>query len=958
MFRLLRTSLAFALLIALSLSISAQSPQAAPRDRVHGEVADADAVTLLGNTHPLARAEFDRGALPADTRLERMMLVLQPGKSQQRALDSLTEAQQEPGSPLFHQWLTPQAYGSQFGISQNDLAQVSAWLVSHGFTVEPAPASRRLIVFSGTAAQVSDAFHTTLHRYEVQGQLHIANAEDPQIPRALAPVIAGLVSLHDFRRVSAIRSRVEVSAPSNNQPNKSHPNNDQGTAHYLAPADFETIYDLAPLDKAGYNGSGSSLAIVGRSNINLSDISTFRSYAGLPANQPKVILPNGNPGLISGDQDEATLDVEWSGGVAPAASIQYVATASTATTDGVDLSAQYIVNNKIASVMSTSFGSCEANMGAGELAFYNALWQQAAAEGISAFVSSGDSGASGCSGGSSAKGSGLGVNGLCSSTYSTCVGGTEFNEGTNSAKYWASVNGSGSGSALSYIPEQVWNESAANGGSGLWASGGGISSVYAQPAWQKGVSGASSNAMRAVPDVALTAASHDGYLVCENGSWYAFAGTSASSPSFAGILSRIVQSQAGKAQGSVNPILYSLLSASSNPFHATPSGNNSVPGVTGYTASGASYNLTTGLGSVDAGLLRSSWPAAVVAPGFTLTSSATTFSLLPGKSTTFTVSVSPAGGFTGVVALTAQLPAGVTLTFSPASIGPGATATATLSVSSTASASSTPLALTINGASGTLKSSASVSLTILPATSLTVSAAAASLSVVQGKSATLAITVNSGGNYTGPVALSLTGLPSGVTAAWSANNVSLSGTASHAFTLTLQAASTAAVSTSALQVTASGDNLQAKTPVSLQVTPAPSIQLGLASSQITMASNGSQTFSATITVLGGVVPSYSSNGVSFQFSGLPAGIVNVAWGASYAQGSNQILATFNLAGGASAVAGKSTVTLATKVIDGNSGLSYTASQTFTLTVTKATQVGHPAATITIEPGLPNWHSAR
>ena len=902
----------------------------APRDRVHGEVADLDVVTLLGNTHPLARAEFDRGVLPDDTRLNRIMLLLKSDPAQQRALDALTEAQQEPGSPLFHKWLTPEEFGSRFGISQNDLAKVASWLESHGFTVESIPASRRLVVFSGTAAQVSDAFHTSLHRYDFEGQSHVANVEDPQIPKALAPVIADIVSLHDFRRTSAIRSKVEVYRPANTQ----------GSSHYLVPADFDTIYDVAPLDKAGFNGSGVSVAIVGRSNINLADVSAFRSYAGLAANLPKVILPNGNPGLIPGDQDEATLDVEWSGGVAPNATVQYVATASTATSDGVDLSAQYIVNNKIAPVMSTSFGSCEANMGTGELAFYNSLWQQAASEGISAFVSSGDSGASGCDGGSSARGSGQGVNGLCSSPYSTCVGGTELNEGSNAAKYWSGTNGAGSGSALSYIPEEAWNESASNGGSGLWASGGGISRVYLQPAWQKGISGASSNGMRAVPDVALTAAGHDGYLVSLNGSWYAFGGTSASSPSFAGVLSRVVQSQAGKAQGSVNPTLYGMLGAPANPFHATPSGNNSVPGVTGYTASGASYNLATGLGSVDAGLLRGAWPSAGVAQGFTLTPSATGFSLLPGKSASFTVAVSPTGGFSGVVSLTAQLPAGVTLTFSPASIAAGATSTATLSVAASAVASAAALSISITGTNGTLKAGASISLTIPSAATLTVSAAAANVTVVQGKYATLAITVRSGGNYTGPIMLGVTGLPSGVTAGWSVNNFSQAGAVSRSVTLSLQAASTAALSTSPLQITASGDGLLAHSGVSLQVAPAPSIQLALSSSQINMASTGSQTFSATITLVGGVVPSYSSNGVGFQLTGVPAGI-NVGWGASYTQGSNQVLASFTLVGGsAAAVSSKGTVTLSAKVVDGNTGLSYTASQTFTLSVTKAAQVGH------------------
>ena len=323
------------------------------------------------------------------------------------------------------------------------------------------------------------------------------------------------------------------------------------------PADWATLYDLNPLYKAGTNGAGTTIAIVGRSNINLADVSGFRSAAGLPARIPSVILVSTNPGLVAGDQDESTLDVEWSGAVAPSATVKFVVGASTATTDGIDLSAQYVVNHAAAQVMSTSYGSCEGDMGATEMSFYNSLWQQAASEGISSLVSSGDAGAAGCFSGSSSSASNTGVNGLCSSPYSTCVGGTEFNEGSNSAAYWSSTNGPGDSSALGYIPEVVWNESGTKGGSGLWASGGGASLHYSQPSWQKGVSGISAaNGMRAVPDVATSASAHDGYIIVENGSYYVISGTSASSPSFAGVMALVVETHGGLGQGNANPSLY------------------------------------------------------------------------------------------------------------------------------------------------------------------------------------------------------------------------------------------------------------------------------------------------------------------------------------------------------------------------------------------------------------------
>jgi subtilase family serine protease len=263
-------------------------------------------------------------------------------------------------------------------------------------------------------------------------------------------------------------------------------------------------------------------------------------------------------------------------------------------------------------VVSLSYGSCEQEMGAAELAFYNGLWEQAASQGMSVFVASGDSGAAGCSSGADAIGSGVAVNGLCTSPYSTCVGGTEFDEGSNAGPYWSQTNSASYGSAFGYIPEEVWNESASNGGNGLWASGGGASTIYKQPAWQAElISASAANGMRGVPDVALSAAAHDGYFVVENGAFRIFSGTSAAAPSFAGVMALVVETQRKIAQGSVNARLYSLASAAQDPFHSTDLGNNSVPGTPGFAANATAYNLATGLGSVDATLLVNRWVTAL-----------------------------------------------------------------------------------------------------------------------------------------------------------------------------------------------------------------------------------------------------------------------------------------------------------------------------------------------------------
>jgi len=556
-------------------------------------------VTLEGNVHPLARAEFDEGPASSGLRLDRMLLVLAPSPKQKSGLDALVEAQQNPSSPQYHQWLTPAEFGSRFGASRQGLARVTSWLTSHGFAINEIPAGQRLIVFSGTSGQVFEAFHTEIHDYRVNGTMYIANSQDPQIPAELAQDVQGVLSLHDFRRTTQLKSqRTAVTEPEYSA----------GSTHYLFPADFAAIYDLNPLYNDGITGTGTSIAIAGRSNIAASDISAFRSMADLAANPPTVIVDGTDPGLVPTDQSESTLDVEWSGAVAPGAAVNLVVAASTATTDGVDLAAAYIVNHATAPVVSISYGSCEQEMGAAELAFYDDLWEQAASEGMSVFVASGDAGAAGCSAAANAVGSQAAVNGLCSSPYATCVGGTEFDEGANPAQYWSALNSAGNGSALGYIPEMVWNESAADGGDGLWASGGGASTVYSQPAWQAEVSGASAaNGMRAVPDVALAAADHDGSIAIINGAHYIVSGTSVASPEFAGLLALVIERQIGASQGSANPRLYSLVNADQNPFHTTPLGNNTVPGVNGFAATGAAYNLATGLGSVDGALLVNGW---------------------------------------------------------------------------------------------------------------------------------------------------------------------------------------------------------------------------------------------------------------------------------------------------------------------------------------------------------------
>jgi len=734
----------------LDLPLAAQAPldlhRIQPVDRITRPVNDVQRVTLTGNRHPLARPEYDAGAAPLDTLMERMILVLRPDADQQRALESLLEAQQDLQSPLYHQWLTPETFGRTFGVSDHDLNQVVNWLEANGFAVEPVSEGRSVVIFSGTAAQVNAAFRTEMRRYRTQGGLHHANATDPQIPRALAAVVGGVVSLHDF----ASKPLHAVATPAADVT----PEYSVGGAHYLAPADFATIYNLGPLYGSSTDGTGQSIAVVGRSNLQLADVQTFRNRMGLPARNPTIVLNGSDPGIVSQDEQmEAELDVEWSGAVARNATIQFVVSASTQTTDGVDLSAQYIVNHNLAPVVSLSFGSCEAAMGTAENQFWNALWQQAAAQGMSVFVASGDSGAAGCDSPSSNTAvSGRGVNGLCSSPSSTCVGGTEFADTTNPALYWSSSSSSTTlGSVLTYIPEAAWNESSSfAGGSELWSSGGGASIVYSKPSWQTGT-GVPADGRRDVPDVALTAAGHDAYLVCLNGSFYAVYGTSAATPSFAGLVALVTERQ-GARQGNVNAPLYTLASRQASGgaavFHDITAGNNSVPGVAGYSA-GAGYDLVTGLGSVDANQLVNAWGGgATPIPSLQVSGSAAGVSVTQGASATSTWTVSVSGGFKSVVTLSAgTLPTGLTATFTPASLASPGSGIATLTLTAGAKVAVGTYNLVITASGGGISKTAPLAVTVASSCAYSLSLTAAS-EPASAASDSVGLTANAGCPWT------------------------------------------------------------------------------------------------------------------------------------------------------------------------------------------------------------------
>ena len=740
--------LALAVLISISTLLTGlQSANAQTLERASriGPIDESSRIVLKGNRHPLATAVNDRGEVAPDLPMERMLLVLKHEPAAESALQELIASQQDKSSPAFHAWLSPQQFADRFGPSKSDLQTLSAWLQSHGFRVNRIARGGMSIEFSGTAGQVNEAFRAPIHSFVVDGKTHYANVSDPQIPAAFASLVAGVNTLHNFQKrptVRALGAASRIADTSTWQPSFTF-NGAAGAFHYLSPGDFAKIYNTAALYKTGIDGTGQTIAIVGRNNINLSDIQIFRIAFGLPPNDPTIILDGPDPGnfLGSSEETEADLDVEWSGAIAPKATIKFVVSASTNTTDGVDLSAQYIVDNNIAPILSVSFGQCELNLGLAQNAFYNNLWAQAAAEGITAVVSSGDNGAAGCDDPNFGPATHpAGVNGLASTPFNVAVGGTQFSENGNDSKYWAATNGPDQSSVLGYIPEAVWNESCSDpnqcGFINLFASSGGPSTIYPKPAWQAGL-GVPADFKRDLPDVSLSAAGqHDGFLLCQDGvcltdstgqliNAFVVGGTSASTPTFAAIMA-LVNQKTNSRQGQANFVLYPLAATqnatsqsaancnSSGPplstciFNDITQGNNSVPGLSGSSAQ-PGYDLATGLGSVNAANLVNGWLNSFAATKTTLALSPSPVSITHGQSVTASVNVAPvsaSGTPTGDVALLTSTGQSVNLGMlingalsSPVSTLPGGTYTVTASYSG-------------DGTFGTSVSSPAISVTV------------------------------------------------------------------------------------------------------------------------------------------------------------------------------------------------------------------------------------------------------
>jgi len=914
---LLRTLGASFLISATLFALSQPTLGQGSRPLVTQNIDGGKLVRLTGNTRPEVSPANDRGSLAAEFPMEHMLLLLRRPPEQEQALRTLLDQQQDPQSPNYHAWLTAAQFGERFGAAQQDIDAVTRWLESHGLRVNVIYPSRTFIDFSGTAGQVAHAFHAEMHRLEVNGVSHIANVADPYIPEALAAVVAGVVSLHDFRPHPMVKFRPQFTFSSALS----------GTVYAVVPGDLATIYNFTPVFNSGITGQGQTIVVVEDTDLySVSDWTTFRStfglsgYAAPPPSQTHPAPPSGptnctDPGF-NADDGEAALDTEYASAAAPSAAIQVASCANSATFGGL-IAIQNLINQAVPPpIISLSYGECETANGATANAAYNSVYQQAAAEGTSVFVASGDSGGAGCDQNQSSASSGIAVSGFASTPYNVAVGGTDFGDtyaGTNST-YWNSGDSTAYASARSYVPEIPWDDSCAGslfaqkkgfstygpnslcniaggieaailGVATTAAGSGGPSGCYSgtpsingvvsgtcqgqpKPAWQS-VFGNPTDGVRDIPDVSFFAANglwshyyifcysdtgNQGGAVCTGNpsGWTGAGGTSFGAPIMAAVQALINQ-KTGSLQGNPNPTLYSLAAAEYG-----AGGNASCNSTLGNeTAPNCTfYDVTLGDMAVGCTGNNNCYDSAD-GTGVLSTSNST---------------LQPA--------------------FAAATGWDFATGIGTVNVAN----------LVTNWPGSA------------PSPDFSLSASPSSVTVTQGNSGTSTITVNPLNGFGGTVSLSASGQPNGVTVSFGTNP-----TATNSL-VTFTASASATTGTFTITITGTTGAVSHTTSVSLTVnTSAPPPDFTLSAAPSSLSFNQGTSGQSIITV--NPVNSFSGN-VSLTASGMSTGVT-----ASFSPNPTATSSTLLLSASSTATVGTFTIT-----ITGTSGnLSHKTTVSLTIT---------------------------
>lgn len=793
-----------------------------PTARITSAISSGSRVTLAGSHPPMARAENETGRLAGTTKLEGVTIGFAPSAAQEADLQQLMTAQQTKGSAEYHKWLTPDQFAVRFGMADSDLVKVEAWITSEGMTVTRVARSKNAISFTGTAAQIESAFSTELHTYTVNGESHFAPSADLSIPSAMASSVQAVTRLSNFKPKPHVKIR-----PLSIQPKFT---SSQTGSHYLTPGDIRTIYDINSAYSAGYTGAGQSIAVVGQSFVNTADMTAFQTAANLTAKLPTLVLmpDSGTAEVSTNDEVESDLDLEYSGAIAPGATIYLVYTGSDTNVGAFD-ALVYAVDEDISPIISSSYGDCETDLGASYYNQYNLALQQAMTQGQTVISASGDDGSTDCyedTDLTTTQREGLAVDFPASSQYVTGIGGTEFpaaDVAVGNTTYWdAQASTDTISSALKYIPEQVWNDDSS--ADGLGSGGGGVSIYTARPSYQTALTSSISGSNRLVPDVALDASPDNaGYLYCSsdatstgitgscsdgfrdaNDQYLTVAGgTSFGAPIFAGMLALINQSQNSTGQGLINTTLYEMAAIPTlyaSAFHDITSGTNectagttycSTAGAASYTA-GTGYDEASGLGSIDLYNMLTNWS--------TVTPSAA--SLLTSTFTTLTAATStPAASASDVITISvATSSASLTTTSETVSVSvDGSVVNSALALTngvatytfSSATAGSHVITATYAGDSVYAPSTGTVTLTVGGTTSSTGTFAvtATSLTVASGSQGNSTVTVTPSGGYLGTVDWTLSSASTLPDVCYAISNVSVTGTTAVTTTLTFYTSS-------------------------------------------------------------------------------------------------------------------------------------------------------------------------
>jgi hypothetical protein len=938
-----------AVVLAIAASLVSQTTPRA--NRITQELTSGPIVTLAGSVHHLTQRATDMGAVNSDMQMDSLALNIGLSATQQTELNALIGAQQDTKSPQYHQWLTQEDFGARFGLTDADMSKVTRWLEAQGFKVKSVAISRNAIAFSGKAWQVEQAFHTQLRLYKLNGETHFSNATELRIPAGLASVVTSVRGLSSFRpKPLSIAKTAKPEFTSY-----------LSGSHFLSPGDWATIYDVSQIYVGGNTGSGMHVGIAGQTYFPQADIDKFRAAAGLGATMLNMVCISssnctGTAGESVGDVAEADLDVEWAGGIAQGATVDFIyASAADPYQGAFDALyygiTTYQVNGAVVPVISVSYANCELDLGAGYVASAETYLQQATAQGQTILNSSGDAGAAGCDYDATISTQGAVVDWPASSPNVTGVGGTRFSgdgSDTGADAYWsASSTADIISSALQYIPETSWNDTSAdqasNPASTLSSSGGGVSLFNGQPTWQATPNNYSGTSMRFVPDVSFAAsADHDGYLVCTqnftsttdpsqttgstcvNGfrdsdmDLTVYGGTSASTPSFAGMLTLLVQKYGNL--GNINPTLYSMAADSTiyaTVFHDITTGDNKQPcsggagcsgGLVGYSAT-TGYDLVTGLGSIDGGALFAALAPASLAAPTTTTVTATPSSVTIGgtAAVSATVASTRAGTPTGTVTFTV----GSTTIGTAAVSGGTATLNATASVANGFSVGSETITASYGGDANCAASTAATPLTVVLPLPTTTTVTATPSSETIGGTTTLSAVVSStaAGTLTGTVTFTAGGQTLGM-ASISGGTAAVSGiavTAVNGFTVGSDSI-TANYSGNATFGTSSGSS-------ALTVAAAPSTTT-LTATPSSVAIGSTTTLSATVS------PSSATGTVTFKVGSTTLGTATLSSGTAalsnvtvstvngFSTGSDSITANYSGDATFGTSSGSSTLTVA------------------------------------------------